>query len=184
MQTHITHHKVYLYPSRQKGSTLLIGMIFLLILTSLTVYSASQAIQQEKLSGHYIEKLQSFHRTESLLSALNIQLSPLVDTLHGNAVKIGEMPKSFSKKKETEIGCTADFLNEVVTGDSALMPATKLGFDMPNDNYTIVHVNGYCIGDAYELSRAKSTGQYYWVVVRSGIESKNTLYSLFSVWGS
>lgn len=77
--------------SKQSGAALLVGLVFLLLLTLLGLTSSNVAMMQERMAGNYVQANQAFQSSESALRAIESRVFNDV-CLGGGSGGLGAIP--------------------------------------------------------------------------------------------
>ncbi len=161
-------------PMYETGAALAVGLVFLLIMTLIGVAGMTLSVQQEKMSGHFIERAWSNNRAESLQTAIAVNLMPLVD---GYAV--GSLDITTVSQNEN---CTGSFITAAYAQQLPLTSANRLGFDDATDQYAVVKVPQACIAESVSLDRRSEVMDFYWLIANATVETTARLYGSFVIW--
>lgn len=122
-------------PNHQQGVALLIGLIFLLLLTIIGLSSSNTAVMQERMAGNVAQVNESFQNAEK---NLRITEQKLIAHVQGGAGGLGAQPDPWRSVAPTRNDCTLsgiDWHNDesLIGEDGVLVLALRSDYDPSTD---------------------------------------------------
>jgi len=120
----------------QRGVALIVGLVFLLLLTIIGLSSSNTAVMQERMAGNVAQANKSFQDAEG---NLRITEQKLIAHVQGGAGGLGAQPGSWRNVAPTRNDCTLSGINwrnqgnDLMGEDGVLILALRSEYDVSTD---------------------------------------------------
>jgi len=120
----------------QRGVALIVGLVFLLLLTIIGLSSSNTAVMQERMAGNVAQANKSFQGAEG---NLRITEQKLIAHVQGGAGGLGAQPGSWRNVAPTRNDCTLSGINwrsqgdDLMGEDGVVILALRSEYDVSTD---------------------------------------------------